>query len=154
VNIGFDMDGVIASRPRIFKLNSPKGKYRVKLSWWEQWFWRVVMLARSPSNTMVNHAQKLKKEGNKLNLISGRLAFLEDLTLWWLSRHNLADLFDNILVNSGNVQPHEFKIKEIKRLKIDRFYEDELFTAKYINENSKAKVYIVIANGEEIRELT
>ncbi len=153
VIIGFDLDGVVANRPRIFKLNHIKGKYRVKLPVWEQWFWRIVMWIREPSRRMVEQLKSHKERGDKIILISGRLAFLEDLTLWWLNRHNLRKYFDKVIINLENVQPHMYKASKIKSEKVGKFYEDELFAAEYLKENTKAKVLLVIANGEIIKEL-
>ena len=147
------MDGVIAMRPRIFKLNHSRGKYRINLSVFEQWFWTAVMAVRSPSQILVAKILKFKKGGDKLYLVTGRLAFLEKMTWWWLRKHNLTEMFDQVLINTGNIQPHEFKARQIIENKIDQFYEDELFTAKYLRKMTKADINLVINNGENIEGL-
>jgi hypothetical protein len=153
VIIGFDLDGVIAKRPRIFKLNHVKGRYRTNLSVWEQWFWRIVMWIREPSKRMVEKLKSHKENGDKVILISGRLSFLEDLTLWWLNRYNLRKYFDDVIINLENTQPHIYKANKIKSENVKVFYEDELFAAEYLKGNTKAKILLVIANGEIIKEL-
>jgi len=151
--IGFDMDGVVAARPRIFKLNHVKGKYRVDVPYFEQWFWRLVMWLREPSGVMVKRIKELKDKGNELILVTGRLAFLEDVTLWWLTNKGVRKYFDAVIINLDNEQPHEFKAREIKRRKIKEFYEDEIFAAEYLKKETQAKIQLVVSNGEVIKQL-
>ncbi len=153
MNIGFDLDGVIAARPRIFKLNHVKGRYRTAVAVWEQWFWRIVMTVRKPAYQFLPAVMELKRNGNRLFLISGRLAFLEDVTLWWLTKYDLRELFEEVFINVRNEQPHFYKERLIKQYKIEEYYEDEIFAASYIKEKTKARVYLVIANGDEVRLL-
>ena len=153
MNIGFDLDGVIACRPRIFKLNHVKGKYQVKMSVIEQWFWKGVMYLRQPSKIMRTELERFTRDGEKLYLITGRLSFLRDLTDKWLDRHCLRKFFDGVEINIENRQPHEFKADKIKRFKISRFYEDELFTAEHLKNKTGIKVMWVVANGEQVHEL-
>lgn len=151
--IGFDMDGVLASRPQIFKLNHVKGKYRVDIPFTEQWFWRLVMWFRQPSSVMIGKIKKMKEEGNTLILISGRLSFLEDVTVWWLTSKGLRKYFDSVIINLDNEQPHEFKAREIQRRKVKEFYEDEIFAAEYLKKHTQAKINLVVSNGEVIKQL-
>lgn len=147
------MDGVIAARPRIFKLNHSRGKYRIKLAFWEKVFWSLVMLMRRPAGKMIPRLRQLKDQGHTLLLISGRLSFLEKLTLRWLASYKLEAYFDKVILNVSNLQPHEFKAAKVRELSVKCFYEDEEFAAKYIKEKTRAQVFLVVSNGEEIREI-
>lgn len=151
--IGFDMDGVVAARPRLFRLNHTRGKYRIHLSIVEQWFWWLVMYLRQPSWDMIKIIREHKSAGNELFLVTGRLSFLYDLTWWWLKRYDLERYFNEIIINTDEIQPHIFKAREIKKNKLNTFYEDEVFTAKYLKENTRAKICQVIDNGKKIIEI-
>ncbi len=153
MNIGFDLDGVIAARPLIFKLNHTQGQYRIHLSTPEQWFWALVLGLRRPSWILINKLRSLKVKGNKLYLITGRLSFLENLTLWWLEKYHLTQYFSQVLINIDNHQPHQFKAEKIKEKRISEFYEDELFTADYLKKHTPARIMVVVDNGKHVREI-
>lgn len=155
VKIGLDLDGVIIDKPPLvpkklleWLVHSHKNKglaYRYPISWFEQlirWLSHSPFF-RPPIEPNLKFIKKLAKNKNyKLYLISGRYSFLKDRTWEWLKRHKIENLFEKIFINLKNEQPHLFKEKMIKNLKIDIFIDDDLLLTSYLSQAiPKTKIF-------------
>lgn len=147
IKIGLDLDGVIIDKPPLvpkklleWLVRSYKNKglaYRYPISRFEQlirWLSHHPLF-RPPIRENLEFIKKIaKKKKYKLYLISGRYSFLEDRTWQWLRKHKVENLFEEIFINLKNEQPHLFKEKMIKNLKIDIFIDDDLPLASYLSQ--------------------
>lgn len=85
--------------------------------------------------------QILLKPDLKLYLISSRYQFLENLTYKLLHKYDLMTPFAKIFLNTSNEQPHLFKEKILKKLKLDLFIDDDLDLLRYLQtKNLKTKL--------------
>ncbi len=80
----------------------------------------------------IDTVKKLQKKNNKYFLISSRYKFLEKLTQTIMKRYGLHTVFDGMFFNFENKQPHIFKNAVIKKLKLDRYVDDDLHLLTYI----------------------
>lgn len=69
---------------------------------------------------------------HELFLISSRYKFLEQITWKLLESTGLRDFFKSIHLNLENEQPHKFKEKVIKELKLDVYIDDDLRLLRYL----------------------
>ncbi len=69
---------------------------------------------------------------DKFYLVSSRYNFLKQPTEAVLSRYGLVSPALKVYMNECNEQPHLFKERMVKRLKIDIFIEDDPRTAYYL----------------------
>lgn len=141
--IGLDLDGIIIGRPPgvpkslieyLYKDHkSNKLTYRFP-SPFEQKIRRLTHLpgVRPPLSDNCRIIRDLSKKGYPLYIISGRFGFLEDLTFAWLKRQKMEDIFRKIYLNKENLQPHLFKEKILKNLKIDLYIDDDFETIAYL----------------------
>lgn len=85
-----------------------------------------------------------KRNDTKLYLISSRFSFLKARTEAFLKKSKLKSCFEGMYFNFDNEQPHLFKLKMIKKLKIDTYIDDDLDVALYLSEQiPKLKIYWV-----------
>src|SRR6266581_3070211 len=153
MNIGFDLDKVLISYPpfvpsrlvnRLYKSNNDKAlTYRIP-AYPEQLFRKATHLPflRRPIVENLALLRRIPKEGNTFYLISSRYKFLEPETNRIIKRYRLDNIFDGLYFNFENKQPHLFKNEVIKKLKLDRYVDDDLslltFVAKH---NGKTKFF-------------
>jgi len=156
--LGFDLDGVIVDKlvliPKIlieWSVKSCCGTdfYRFPKSQIEQRIRKIshFYLFRRSLRKNIEFIRKLKKQGYKLYVISGRYSFLEEETMDWLKKKGLENLFEKVFINRENEQPHLFKEKIIKKLDLDYYFEDDVKTFKYLKERlAKTKVFLINEN--------
>ena len=161
IKIGLDLDGVIVDKPPLISKNllewlvrSHQNKdlaYRFPESKIEQWL-RVFThqpLFRPAIKKNLEFVKKLAADKKyKLYLISGRYSFLENRTAQWLKHHQLEGLFEKVLINLKNEQPHLFKEKMIKKMKIDIFIDDDEPLVNYLSSHFP-KTKIVYLESDE-----
>ena len=155
IRIGFDLDGVIVDKPPLIpkKLlewlvrlhQNKKLAYRFPKSKLEQKI-RILshhLFLRPPIKKNLEFIKKIAKNKKcQLYLISGRYAFLKKRTDQWLKHYQINNLFKKTLINLKNEQPHLFKKKQIKDLKIDIFIDDDLPLASYLSKTlPKTKIF-------------
>lgn len=154
IRVGIDFDKVLVNYPPlipdqfinwIYKKRSKTLKYRFpgKL---EQKL-RILShypLFRHPIVENVSAVKSFYKKKIPVYLISGRFGFLEKRTENWLNIHKLKKYFKEIYFNFENNQPHLFKDKLMKKLKITHFIDDDLDLLMYLAKNNpKIKFYWV-----------
>ncbi|MBN1262748.1 MAG: hypothetical protein JW991_00130 [Candidatus Pacebacteria bacterium] len=162
IRLGFDLDGVIVDKPRLvpksllerlFK-GSQKGlNYRFPGNGLEQVIRRLshFYLFRPPLKGNIKVIRKIKrKRRTVLYLISSRYFFLEKETRIWLKKRKIDDLFDGFILNLKNEQPHLFKERMIKKLKLDYYFEDDPLIVGYLKSRiKKTRIFLVKNDGEE-----
>ena len=152
IRIGFDFDGVVAYNPfRICRYPiSLIKKYLFgvqRLSFWyphkkwQQIFWIIIHESSVFPSKGVDLVQNMVKDKIiEAHLITGRYSFLDHKLNTWLKRYCLDKVFKTININKNNEQPHLFKEKMIKKLKLDYFIEDNLDIVNYLENSSYAKI--------------
>lgn len=78
-----------------------------------------------------------KTKTNKYYLISSRFSFLRKRTDAITNKYGLDKIFDQMFFNFENQQPHIFKNGVIKKMKIDRYVDDDLPLLKFVAEDNK-----------------
>lgn len=83
-----------------------------------------------------------RQKQHKCYLLSSRFNFLKKVTDKLIEQYQLHQVFDGLYFNFGNSQPHLFKHREIKKLKIDRYVDDDLPLLEFLSqENLKTKFF-------------
>ena len=144
--LGFDLDGVIVDKPPLipkvwleylFKGGGENNLYyRFPQSKMEQIIRKIshFYLFRPPLKKNIDFVKKLKKQGHRLYLISGRYSFLKKETANWLKERGLNGMFREIFLNLKNEQPYVFKERIIRQLNLDYYFEDDKKIAAYLQE--------------------
>lgn len=84
---------------------------------------------------------------SKTYLVSSRFSFLKKRTDEILVRYKLKKYFDGIYFNYDNLQPHIFKEKTIKKLKIDTYIDDDIHLSLYLSKKiPDLTIYWVMGN--------
>lgn len=148
MNIGFDLDQVLISYPPIVPSKlinwlyrdhcTSKLSYRIPKNRFEQLIRKVTHYyrLRPPFKKNIDFLLTLPQNPHyTLYLISSRYGFLEKITHTILKRYNIFSIFSSINLNTQNEQPHLFKEKIIKKLKIDLFVDDDLELLQYLQQH-------------------
>lgn len=143
-SIGFDLDGIFVGLPPFMSYRfidwlykdhkGQKLKYRIP-GFLEQKIRQVSHLpfVRPPiekNRKIITNSFKKKKY--HFHLISGRFDFLKNLTVSWLKKHDMFEIFDKIYFNTDNLQPHEYKEKILSELRLDYYVEDDFESIIYL----------------------
>lgn len=147
--VGFDLDGVIIGKPFFVpefvmeKLVRKKGRrlaYRYPESKTERAIRKIshIPVFRPPIRKNVSVIRKLHKSSKyQLFVVSSRYSFLEKRTEQWFKYHKLKKFFKDIYINLADEQPHLYKEKMVKTLKLDVFIDDDLRLLKYLRRKIK-----------------
>lgn len=146
VRVGFDLDGVLLYNPvRIFRpiitwvkrvvLGRKKTKFFVPQTYWQQqifiWLHRTSLWV-APG---LDEIKALKAAGViEPYLVTARFNFLKGDLDEWLERMKADEIFTEILYNQANEQPFTFKAKQIERLQLEIFVEDNWDVVQKIQE--------------------
>ncbi len=161
MNIGFDLDGIFVDKPPfmpkwlIEKLY--KGGNRATLHYripgtFEQYIRKISHLSFLRPAIQSNIAllsQIAENNRNKLYLISSRFNFLKDATVHIEKKYNFSLIFKEMFFNKDNEQPHLFKNRLIKELKIDRFVDDDFSLLIYLAEENPQTIFYWLNNKEQ-----
>jgi len=166
IKIGCDLDGVIIGKPplmskklleRLFKGGCGKGlHYRFPKNKLEQririlsHFW----LIRPAIKKNVIAIKKLVKNKNvRIYAVSSRYSFLKKRTEQWFAKRKLNNLFEKFYLNIDDEQPHIFKEKMIKKLKLDYFLDDDPAIVKYLKRKVKKTEIVWVENNKCFKKL-
>src|SRR3989344_248773 len=145
IKVGLDFDGVTAYNPfRVIRYPITYFKRNIlgikKLSFWypqrrwQQIFWIILHESSVFPANGVDLLKELVEEGRvEAHLISARYSFLDDNLQKWLHRHKLSTYFESVNINKDNEQPHIFKEKMVKKLRVDFYVEDNWDIVKYLS---------------------
>lgn len=91
---------------------------------------------------------------NKTYLVSSRFGFLKSRTDQILNKYKLREYFNGVYFNYKNEQPHIFKEKTIKKLKIQTYIDDDLHVALYLSKKiPKLTIYWITNNHQQTTSL-
>jgi hypothetical protein len=151
IKIGFDFDGVLyynpikAVRPFIyfvkkyvFKIN--KTKFYIPKN--NRLKYIVAFLHRSsimPNFGFNAFLQLLNNPKYEVYIITARLSFIKNDIKCLLKNYDLKNVKE-IIQNTTDIQPHIYKEKVIKKLKLDYYIEDNWDIVKHLIENTNTKI--------------
>ncbi|PIQ73149.1 hypothetical protein COV58_04090 [Candidatus Roizmanbacteria bacterium CG11_big_fil_rev_8_21_14_0_20_36_8] len=138
LKIGFDLDGVLLYNPaRVFRPITLAVKYLInpekvcKTHFYypkttlEQLIWRLVHLSSFKMAKGLDEIKQLVEDGKiEAYIVTSRYDCLKGDFTWWIKRMNAKRYFKGVFHNKNNMQPHLFKVKKLKELKLDYFVED------------------------------
>ena len=160
MNIGFDIDDTITNSSDIFvkyaaeynhikniiyPINTNELDQKLAFGWndenmieFRKVYLKKILTETKPNKDVVNVINYLKKEGNKIFLITARSDYeipdMYKLTKEWLLMHNIS--YDGLFVNCKD------KLSVCKENKIDIFIDDNITTCNNVYGNSKTNVLI------------
>ena len=149
MNIGFDLDKIFIDYPpfvpselinRLYKQKS-NGLLLYRIPSKLEQIIRVIShypFLRPPiveNIQFVEHLAKNKK--HNYYLISSRFSFLKYRTELIIKKYNLEKIFDAMIFNFKDKQPHLFKTQAIRELKIDRYVDDDLPLLEFTAQNNQ-----------------
>jgi len=155
--IGIDLDGVIARhslwgfwvilrkiKEKLLKKNKVANWY-YPTTFLEKKAWIIINQLRTPFIDKEKILASLATNNKaKFYLVTSRFKFLEKLTLSWLKRYHLDKYFSKVLINTKNINPLIFKIKAIKKYKMDFFLDDDLEVIEDLAKTTKAKLFWIV----------
>lgn len=146
MNIGFDLDKVFVDYPPIIpaivfdRLYKKKSKdillYRIPKK--PEQIFRYLVHHPFLRPVMVTNLEVITslKQDHKYFLISSRFGFLKKRTEALVKKNGLDNVFDKLFFNYQNKQPHEFKEETIRKLKIQKFIDDDLKLLEYLSKRN------------------
>jgi hypothetical protein len=150
VRVGFDLDGVLIGKPFFVpdkvmeKLVRQKTDHKLLYRFPQSSFERKIRyishhpILRPPIRKNIGLIEELSKSTKyELFVVSGRYSFLEERTREWFKYYKLRKPFKKIYINSKNEQPHLFKERMIKKLKLDVFIDDDQPLLRYLQNKLK-----------------
>lgn len=163
MNIGFDLDKIFIDTPpfipksiieRLYKKrDNGTLLYRIPGPG-EQIIRSISHLSflRPPMKENLDFLRIFSKNKNQLYLISSRFKFLEDKTKRIIEKYHFAKIFDEMYFNFANEQPHIFKNRIIKKLKLDYYIDDDRSLLKYVAKNNpRIKFFWLTNKSKNIR---
>lgn len=152
LRIGFDMDGVLLYNPariirpfissikRIF-LHKKKLHFYYPKSHTEKMFWKLAHKSSIFNAPGLNEITKLVDEGKiEAYLITARYNFLGTGVENWVKKNKLEKTFNGVFYNSRDEQPHEFKERMVKKLKLDMYVEDNFDIVNHLTKTTSAEI--------------
>lgn len=145
LRVGFDLDGVILYNPaRILRplialikklfIRKRLNKFWIPKKPWERWFWSLAHRSSIFIAPGFEDIKRLVKQNKiKAYLVTARFSFLKDDLQKWLSNKHFNQVFSQVYYNENDEQPHLFKDKVIKKLKLDFFVEDNWDIVKHLS---------------------
>jgi len=165
MNLGFDLDKVFLNYPplipdkvidRLYKKKSNGVLlYRIP-SRPEQILRQLIHIPflRQSIKKNVAFLEAIPRTEHKLYLISSRFSFLEKRTKQITSQRGFDKIFDGMYFNFENKQPHIFKDEVLKKLKIDRYVDDDFHLLKYVAKQNKNTKFFWLNSQKKSHLLT
>lgn len=146
LKIGFDLDGVLLYNParvirpitallkkKKFLINRDHLEFYVPKPGLGQFFWELLHKSSMWLAPGFNEIKQLKKEKKiEAYLITGRFGHLQDNYDKWRKKMKADTLFVKSFMNLSDEQPHLFKERLIRELKLDFFIEDNWDIVQYL----------------------
>jgi len=109
---------------------------------------------RQPITKNLEAIKELAKNSeHELFIISSRFGFLKKITENLTSRLALEKIFKRMYFNYENEQPHHFKNRIVKELKIDKYIDDDLSLLKFLAKENPQTVFFWL-NGSIKKKLS
>lgn len=158
LRVGLDLDGVILYNPaRIARpiaalakkilLRKKKVSFTVPKKKWEQYIWYLLHKSSIFVAPGFDTIKQLSKDGKiEVYIITGRYSFLKDDLEAWLKKMGAETFVKKWFYNKNDDQPHTYKEKLVRDLKLDVFIEDNWDIVRHLNsqlikENPNLKVF-------------
>lgn len=152
LKVGFDLDGVLLYNPariirpiiswlkRTFLKKNKLGFYYPK-TYIEKIMWKIFHFSSIYNAPGLDEIRKLVKEGKiEAYLITARFGFLGDTVIHWVAKNKLQKVFKSVYYNEKNEQPHLFKERMIKKLKLEAYVEDNYDIVDHISKKTSARI--------------
>lgn len=152
IKVGFDLDGTILYNPaRITRpISVIVKKYlfnKTKVSFYHPetplqiFIWKIVHLSSLFIEKGFDDILDLAKE-NKIEayIISSRFACLKGGFNWWMNRLKVNGHFKGLYHNDKDEQPHLYKERMLKKLKLDYYVEDNYNIANHLSKTTDATI--------------
>src|SRR5260221_3171332 len=105
---------------------------------------------RPPIQKNLAFLQRITQEKKyNLYLISSRFGFLKKQTERIRKKHEFDNIFKKLYFNYQNEQPHEFKNRIVKEIKIHKFIDDDLSLIKYLARENPNIIFYWLNNSQE-----
>ena len=154
IRVAFDLDGVIIDKPPLipkkwieilFRGFEKDGlHYRFPKSKLEQKIRKIshFYLFRPPIRNNIEFIRQLSKDKKyELYIVSGRYSFLKNETREWLEKRGLDGIFQKVILNLADEQPHLFKEKILRELQPEIFIDDDELLVEYLKKTTRTKVF-------------
>ncbi|OGM60854.1 hypothetical protein A2892_04335 [Candidatus Woesebacteria bacterium RIFCSPLOWO2_01_FULL_39_10b] len=164
MKIGFDLDGIFIDKPPFIPkklIDRLYGSYDHGLSYRfpskpEQWIRNITHISLFRPAIWEN-IQKIKstctQNAHHYYLISSRFGFLKARTEYLLNKYELSGIFDNIYLNFNNEEPHIFKENILKKLRFDRYIDDDLPLLEFLAKHNPKIVFFWLNKKSNLRLL-
>ena len=151
LSIGFDLDGVLLYNPaRIVRpiisfikniFIKKKGlSFYSPHTFWEKQLWRLFHKSSIFIAPGLDDIKKLiRTKKIKAYIITARYSYLKNDLKKWLKKMKINQSFSGIYYNQKDEQPHLFKEKMIRKLKLDLYIEDNWDIVKYLESKVKSQ---------------
>ncbi len=164
INIGIDLDGVIINKPPII----PKRliEWLVKSHTNHNKKYRFPKTELERQARIASHHYKLRppllknlkvikglEKDFQIYFISSRYRFLNHQTKQWFKNYYPTFDYKKVNINLENEQPHLFKEKMIKKLKINYFLEDDPRTINHLRNKTTCPVIRIKKDGQISKKL-
>jgi len=153
IRIGLDFDGVVAYNPlRIVRapitlikrniLKNKKTEFYVPTSpLMKLLFWIPHQLSFFPGRGMGFLRKLVEEKKVEAYIVSGRYGYLDAQIPLWLKQRGLFDIFTGVYANKESEQPHLYKERMVKKLRLDYFIEDNLDIVEHLTKKTQTQVY-------------
>lgn len=158
LRVGFDLDGVILYNPaRIIRpliaiakkifLKKKELKFYYPKTNWEKFMWYLFHKSSIFVASGFDEIKEMaKKDQIEAYVITGRYSFLKKDFEKWIQKAGIQNVFRGHYYNKNDEQPHLFKEKMIKKLKLDLFVEDNWDIVKHLKDKLNQTKTIWIYN--------
>jgi len=157
--IGFDLDGVVIGKPFFVpdivmeKLVRMKVDHKLAYRYPESKGERYVRfishhpLLRPPIRKNIKLIKELHKSNKyELFVVSSRYSFLDERTKEWFRFYKMRKFFKDIHINMKNEQPHIYKERMIKKLKLKVFIDDDKPLLNYLKKRIKKVDFVYVSD--------
>ena len=162
IRVGFDLDGVVINKPffvPIFLMELLVREkrdhtliYRYPTTILEKKI-RILShypLLRPPIKKNIGLIEELFKSNRyQLYVVSSRYSFLKNRTKEWFSYYKMEKFFKKIYINEKNEQPHFYKEKMIKKLKLNVFIDDDKPLLNYLKRKIKGVDLVYVSDQHQ-----
>lgn len=153
IRIGLDLDGVILYNParimrpiiklvksiffkkRLSTFYIPKSDFEKKM-WYI--FHKSSIFVAPGMDLVKKHA---KNKNIEFYVITGRFDYLKEDLYKWIDKIHGRKFLKGIFHNKDDEQPHIFKERMLKKLKLDYFVEDNLNIVDHLHRNTKTRIF-------------
>jgi len=153
IHIGLDFDGVVAYNPlRVVRgpityikrrfLKKKKTEFYIPTSPFMKFiFWLPHQWSFFPGRGMERLKQLVEEGKVEACIVSGRYGYLDAEIPQWLKRRGLTKTFTAVYANKNNEQPHLFKERMLKKLKLDYFIEDNFDIVQHLTYHTPTPIF-------------